>query len=164
MSTMKESPAVGIVHSDLTDADREAIARWRYGGDLALYSPGEGAHQLRAPDHVALRTPTDPLLGYGTAGVEARVPGGLYEGELVVDLGLGLRPDLVGAGLGAEALRAVIVWVRATRETSHVRATVAAENRRATALVLRAGFSASHQFTRPRDGRAFVQYDLSTTS
>ena len=163
MSEMKGSLAVGIVHSELTDTDRDAIARWRYEGDLALYSPGEGAHQLRAPDHVALRSPADPLLGYGTAGVEARVPGGLYEGRLVLDVGLGLRPDLVGAGLGADALRVVIAWVRATRETSHVRATVAAENRRATALVLRAGFSASHQFTRPEDGRAFVQYDLCTT-
>lgn len=162
MSKMTESRTVGIVHSDLTDADREAIASWRYGGDLALYSPGEGAHQLRAPEHVALRTTTDPLIGYGTAGVEARVPGGLYEGRQVVDVGLGLRPDLVGAGLGAEALRAVIAWVRSTREASHVRATVAAENHRATALVVRAGFSASHQFTRPRDARAFVQYDLST--
>ncbi|MBV1862553.1 MAG: GNAT family N-acetyltransferase [Nannocystaceae bacterium] len=149
---------VEIMHRELTDADREAIAHWRYSGDLALYSPGSNAHLLRTPDHVALRAPADPLIGYGTAGADARVPGGLYEGHQVVDVGLGLRPDLVGAGLGADALRTVIAWVRETTECSHVRATVAAENPRATALVLRAGFSESYRFTRPRDGRAFVQY------
>jgi RimJ/RimL family protein N-acetyltransferase len=40
-----------------------------------------------------------------------------------------------------------------------VRATVASVNLRATALVQRLGFTATHRFRRPSDGREFVQYE-----
>jgi len=143
----------------LTDADRTAIAQWRYGGELSLYSPGEGAAELRAPDHVALASPEGELLGYGTLGLEAQVPGGAYgDSTDALDLGLGLRPDLVGHGLGADALAAVIAHARQHGGTTRFRATVASANGRATALVMHAGFEAAHRFTRSRDGREFVQY------
>lgn len=145
----------------LRDDDREAIATWHYGDALSIYDPGEGAFELREPDHVALAWADGTLAGYGSFGPEARVPGGLYEGLNVIDIGMGLAPKLVGIGHGRAALRAVANEARRRRATSRLRATVAAINARASALVLRAGFEPCHRFERPRDGRAFVQYERS---
>lgn len=143
----------------MTDADRAEIAGWRYGGELSIYDPGAGAAELRAPDHVALASMQDELLGYGTLGAEAQVPGGLYpEDPGVLDLGLGMRPELVGCGLGSAALAAVMDH-GASRLVKRFRVTVASANLRATALVRHAGFRLTHRFERARDGRAFVQYE-----
>ncbi len=142
----------------LTDADRHAIATWRYDGDLSIYDPGAGAAQLRAPDHVALATEDGALLGYGTLGVEAQVPGGRYDAP-AIDLGLGVRPDLVGAGRGAAFLRVLLDYAAAREPALTPRVTVAAANARATALVTGQGFVPTHRFTRGRDGRQFVQYE-----
>ncbi|MEM7159918.1 MAG: hypothetical protein AAF799_44170 [Myxococcota bacterium] len=147
----------------LTDDDRRAIATWSYPGALKIYDPGAGAAELRAPDHVALSTPGGELLGYGTFGVEARVPGGRYDDaddDEVVDVGIGLRPDLVGTGAGAGALLALLRAPR-LQSAARVRATVATVNGRATAFVLGQGFSATHVFVRERDGRSFTQYEQS---
>ncbi len=149
-----------LVVRPLTDADREAISRWRYGGELSIYDPGPGAMELRAPDHVALADHAGTLLGYGTVGVEAQVPGGRYDADdAVVDVGLGLRPDLVGRGQGARALLALLALLEARSAPDRVRATVAAANPRATAFVRRLGFAPTHRFRRDRDGREFVQYE-----
>ena len=101
--------AEGVVIRSLTDADRTAISKWRYPGDLAIYDPGRSAFDLTEPDHVALASINGALLGYGTLGTDARVPGGRYDpGDETVDVGLGLRPDLVGAGYGTPALLALL--------------------------------------------------------
>ncbi|MCH9687910.1 MAG: GNAT family N-acetyltransferase [Deltaproteobacteria bacterium] len=155
-----------IAVRSLTDADRGAIATWHYGGDLAIYDPGPGAMALREPDHIALVNTDGVLLGYGTTGVEARVPGGRYDGDGsdgsdggCVDLGLGLRPDLVGAGHGAPALLALMAWASRELRANRFRATIAAVNPRANGLMRSLGFAQTHRFVRPRDGRQFVQYE-----
>lgn len=144
----------------LVDADREAIATWRYTDALAIYDPGQAASELREPDHFALVREDGELIGYGTLGEEARVPGGQYgSGASIVDVGLGLRPDLVGSGLGASALDAVIEHARRVRLAGRVRATVAEANGRASALVTNAGFRPTFRFQRQSDGRHFAQFE-----
>lgn len=158
-------PAVTI--RPLTDDDRRVIAQWRYPAELSIYDPGSGALALREPDHVALAHADVLLLGYGTLGIEAQVPGGNYDersGAPVTDLGIGLAPDLLGRRYGAAALGALLV--EATRRTpgTRARATVATSNARASALVVRAGFEATHTFVRAFDGRAFTQFERDATS
>lgn len=149
-----------VVVRPLTDADREAISTWRYPGELAIYSPGDDAFALEEPDHVALSSSRGELYGYGTIGAEAQVPGGRYDvADGVLDVGLGLRPDLVGAGLGGPAMQAVLAVAGARLAPARFRATVAVANRRAAGLVLRLGFQPTHTFPRPSDGREFVQYE-----
>ncbi|MCR9161660.1 MAG: GNAT family N-acetyltransferase [Nannocystaceae bacterium] len=160
---MTDASDRAIVLRPLTDADRQSIARWRYPGDLAIYDPGPGAFDLRAPDHVALASDGD-LVGYATLGTDAQVPGGDYgDSPGVLDVGLGIRPDLVGAGLGRRALTALLREPLG-RRVERFRVTVAAANPRATALVVRLGFEATHRFQRPSDGRAFVQYEREAPS
>ena len=104
------------------------------------------------------------MLGYGTMGSEARVPGGAYRGsDEILDLGLGLHPDLVGHGQGAQALLALIEHGLRTRVPCRVRVTIAIANKRATRLVMRLGFRETHRFHRPTDRRRFVQYERDAT-
>src|SRR5690606_19465894 len=135
-------------------------SRWAYAGELAIYDPGPGAFELRAPDHVAVVSLDGVLLGYGSFGREAQVAGGAYErASAVLDLGLGLRPDLVGCGYGAPALWALLAEARSRGSAERARATVAAVNARARALVVGLGFRETHHFRRSSDGRAFVQFE-----
>lgn len=96
---------------------------------MAIYDPGRSAFDLHGPESVALASLDGALLGYGTFGPEARVPGGTYtDSPEVLDIGLGLRPDLVGGGLGGQALSALMADARARLPITRVRATVASAN------------------------------------
>jgi RimJ/RimL family protein N-acetyltransferase len=88
----------------LTETDARAIAGWRYPGRYATYDVGEVVTPERgfwAVEHEAA------LVGYCCFGHEARVPG-VDEEEAVLDAGYGLRPDLMGRGLGAEFVGAIL--------------------------------------------------------
>ncbi len=154
-----------ILIRELTDADRAAISAWSYAGELSIYNPGPAAAALWAPDHVALVSTTGgDMVGYGTMGSEARVPGGAYEGsDEILDLGLGLHPDLVGHGQGSQALLALIEHGLRAHVRNRVRVTIALANKRATRLVMRLEFRETHRFERPTDGRRFVQYERDAT-
>ncbi|MDQ2672203.1 MAG: GNAT family N-acetyltransferase, partial [Actinomycetota bacterium] len=56
---------------------------------------------------------------------------GLYEAEPALDVGLGMRPDLTGRGLGEEFVYAGLRFARETYSPPAFRLTVAAFNRRA---------------------------------
>jgi RimJ/RimL family protein N-acetyltransferase len=88
----------------LTDTDGQAIASWRYEGRDATYN--------------ALTVPTQDqgiwavedageLVGSCCFGSEARVPGVEAE-EGTLDIGYGLRPDLVGLGNGRAFVEAIL--------------------------------------------------------
>jgi|GEM_PF-312420 len=155
---MTEPMIESIRIRNLDEADREAIATWRYPGALSIYDPGCSADQLRAPDHVALSSADGALLGYGTFGAEGRVAGGRYD-ETALDVGMGLRPDWVGRGLGPAALSRLISYARLQRGAERLRATVADANPRAGALVRDLGFVPAHRFARAADRRAFTQFE-----
>lgn len=89
---MSEFPKV----RQLTAPDPKAIAAWRYPGRYATYDVGEIVTAARGFWAV---TRDDELVGYCCFGAEARVPG--VEGEPgTLDVGYGMRPDLVGHGSG----------------------------------------------------------------
>ena len=62
----------------------------------------------------------------------------------VVEIGLGLRPDLTGAGLGGEFVRAGIDYAVGTFRPRELMLDVATFNDRARKVYERAGFTASH--------------------
>jgi ribosomal-protein-alanine N-acetyltransferase len=88
----------------LTESDAAAIATWRYPGRYATYDVGEIVNPERgfwAVDHDA------DLVGYCCFGNEARVPG-VVEEDGVLDVGYGMRPDLMGHGLGGVFVEAIL--------------------------------------------------------
>jgi [ribosomal protein S18]-alanine N-acetyltransferase len=88
----------------LTQAEGTEIARWRYPGRYSTYD----VNQVVTPEHGAWAVARgDELVGYCCFGHEARVPG-VGEEEGTLDVGYGMRPDLMGQGLGREFVGAIL--------------------------------------------------------
>jgi [ribosomal protein S18]-alanine N-acetyltransferase len=90
----------------LTRADAEAIAGWRYPDRYSTYDVKEiltpaGGHWAVFHD--------GELVGYCSFGAPARVPG-VDEEAGTLDVGYGMRPDLVGHGLGREFVSAILAF------------------------------------------------------
>lgn len=137
----------------LSASDRRAIATWRYAGREGVYDPGDDVH----PDlgFEALVDDDGDLVGYVCVGPEARVPGASAEPG-VVDVGVGVRPDLVGGGWGAAVTAAALaVGRRHAPDADTARAFVLDWNARSRATLRRAGFVEAGSLV-TGDGRTFV--------
>lgn len=147
---------------ELTVEDAAEIATWRYAGPWAAYD-GRADQPVRAEDgYVAVCDGPvdgrgDRLVGFACVGAEARVPG-LTELPGVVDLGVGMRPDLVGRGLGPVFAGTVIEHVRRTSSVPlgaklRLRVVVQDWNQRSLRLTRRLGFHAVGEHSVVQDGR-----------
>jgi ribosomal-protein-alanine N-acetyltransferase len=88
----------------LTEADGEAIAGWRYPGRYSTYD----AHEVFTPAHAAWAVDDGAeLVGFCCFGHEARVPG-VGEEAGTLDVGYGMRPDLMGRGIGRTFVGAIL--------------------------------------------------------
>ena len=97
------------------------------------------------------------LVGFCCLGSEARVPG-LRQRDGVLDVGAGLRPDLVGRGLGARFLTAVMDHAWTEDPTATLRVCIAEFNLRAQRTVLFIGFAPAGE--QPTSGRTFRLFEL----
>jgi RimJ/RimL family protein N-acetyltransferase len=124
---------------DLTAADLVDIAGWRYDDRWAVYdSDGPLDPELGYWAVVEGSRENERLVGFGCLGEDARVPG-LPEVAGVLDVGVGMRPDLVGQGRGPEFATAVLDFAR-DRGATRLRAVVQQWNIRSLRLVERLGF------------------------
>jgi ribosomal-protein-alanine N-acetyltransferase len=116
----------------LTPEQGEAMAQWRYPGPWAIYDvtglldPREGFWSVLDED--------GDVAGYACFGQEARVPG-LAERPGVLDVGVGMRPDLTGQGRGREFAEAVLAHGRAVSGVARLRAVVQDWNARSRRLL-----------------------------
>ncbi|HMO59175.1 MAG TPA: hypothetical protein PKA05_09130 [Roseiflexaceae bacterium] len=146
--------------------DTAAIAEiltWRYPPPYDRY------HLIIPPDQVAQVTHyfLDPLYAYHRIddengslvafccfGIDAQVAGGDYRSD-ALDLGLGVRPDLVGRGQGKVYTAAVIDFARTTFCPPALRVTIAAFNERAQRAWVANGMQLVSRFSAV-DGLPFV--------
>jgi [ribosomal protein S18]-alanine N-acetyltransferase len=124
---------------ELTDRDVAHITSWRYEGDYATYdvtggvSPGLGYF---AVDH------RRRLVGYCCFGAEARVPG--VEAEPgTLDIGYGMRPELVGRGLGRSFVGAILAFGSERFRPDRLRMLILDWNVRSRRVAESHGFSVS---------------------
>ena len=121
----------------LTQADAEAIAEWRYPEPYSFYDwtadPGDLRELLeparRGEAYWAVRDDADELVGHFS-----------FKPGSAVEIGLGLRPDLTGRGLGASFLAAGLEFARARFAPERFTLAVATFNERAITVYERAGF------------------------
>ena len=148
-----------------TQADARAILGWRYEGIYAAYNANparldEGIATLLNPlnHYLAARRADGTLIGFCCFGAEARVPGGDYTNPPALDVGLGLRPDLTGGGLGATFVRAILDEGWRRHDPPRFRLTVAEFNERARRVYARVGFRPLAAFRRggEPDGLVFL--------
>ena len=124
---------------DLTPADLDDIAGWRYDDRWAVYdSDGPLDPELGYWAVVEGSRENERLVGFGCLGDDARVLG-LPEADGVLDVGVGMRPDLVGQGRGPEFAATVIDFAHA-RGATRLRAVVQDWNIRSLRLVERLEF------------------------
>ena len=142
----------------LVQADAEEIAAWAYPGEYAFYDAGADADDLallldpkrRGDDFFAADGDDGRLAGYFQ----------LKPGPERVELGLGLRPDLCGQGLGQGFTQAGIDLIRRVHGDRPVTLAVAAFNVRAITVYERCGFVVTGRRTHHTAGRDWPFVDM----
>ena len=121
----------------LTEADARSIATWRYPDRYATYDVGEivtAEDGFWAVEHDA------ELIGYCCFGAEARVPG-VEEEVGTLDVGYGLRPDLVGQGRGPAFAQAILAFGVDAFAPERLRLLILTWNERSRKVAERLGFA-----------------------
>lgn len=154
---MSELASIDIVLMKQKDA--ETIAAWRYDPPYDFYDADADHRDLaelldarqRSDTYFSAFDQDGALIGYF---------GFVPAGE-VVGVGVGLRPDLTGRGLGGTFLEAGLDYARRRFAPRRFRLVVAAFNARAITVYRRAGFIATRTYERETDGRmvSFVEME-----
>jgi ribosomal-protein-alanine N-acetyltransferase len=134
----------------MDEAAAEAIAGWHYEGSYAFYDMDQDAEDLAElldPEawtdrYYAVKDEAEALVGFFCFEKE--------EGTVI--LGLGLRPDLTGGGLGAGFVEAGLDFAREKYAPATFRLSVATFNRRAIAVYRKVGFKDEALFTNETNG------------
>jgi ribosomal-protein-alanine N-acetyltransferase len=142
----------------LEQADAEEIAAWAYPGEYAFYDATADADDLallldaqrRGDDFYAADGPDGRLAGYFQ----------LKPAGEQVELGLGLRPDLCGRGLGQGFTEAGIDLIRGLHGRRPIVLAVAAFNARAISVYERCGFAVTGRHMRHTAGRDWEFVDM----
>lgn len=137
----------------MTQAEAEEIAAWRYDPPYDFYD-ADADHRdlaelldwaLRGDRYFSARSDAGELVGYFGFACQDRVVG----------VGLGLRPDLTGCGLGASFLEEGLAFAQARFRPRRFTLSVATFNRRAITVYERAGFVVTRSFEHETNGGAF---------
>lgn len=146
----------------LDEAAAREIIRWRYDPpyDFYDYRLEETEKEIRyladpANKLFGIYDGRDELIGYCSYGGDAQVPGGNYAAD-ALDIGLGIRPDLTGRGLGGTVIRELLEFVARKSLNARFRVTIASFNNRARRAWEKAGFVETSRFRRGKDGAEFV--------
>ncbi len=137
----------------LTQSEAEEIAGWRYEPPYDFYDweadPRDLREilsaELRGERYFAARDADGELLGFFGFG---------HAGD-VVGVGVGLRPDLTGQGLGLAFIEAGLEFARERFAPARFRLAVAEFNARAITVYERAGFVRTRSFAHETNGGVF---------
>ena len=151
-----------LLRRPLTDDEARELAGWAYPPPFDLYDSGDPDLFLaRDRDGGGYYPAVDDdgrLVAFAVVGPEARVRG-QQPADGVVDVGMGVRPDVTSTGLGTALVASVVDLARELGATTGVRAAVAVFNERSLALCRSAGFQPVRDFEGP-GGRTFRELVL----
>jgi RimJ/RimL family protein N-acetyltransferase len=122
---------------ELTVDEAERPLGWRYPGRYATYD-AEGPLRPEL-GFFAVEDDAGDFVGYACVGAEARVPG-VEEEAGTVDVGYGMRPDLIGQGRGREFVRAILAHVVAGNPQARLRMSILRWNERSRRVAEAHGF------------------------
>ena len=139
------------VFRPMSDEEAREISGWRYDPPYDFYDPTSD------PDDLAeLLDPERRQEGaYHAAFDETGALAGFFQFEkkgTIVEVGLGLRPDLTGRKLGLGFLLAGLEFARRRFSPAGFRLSVATFNERAISVYERAGFRRGEVFTHHTNG------------
>ncbi len=141
----------------LTEPMAMEALTWRYPPPFDFYNPPD---EITPEMIAALLSDVSPqfgvfdeqdrFIGIVSIGIDAQVPGGDYA-EPATDIGIGLRPDACGRGLGRRVIAAFMAFLEDQHGTGTYRATIADFNQRSLKTFLALGFTETTRFTTNRD-------------
>ncbi len=140
--------------------DALQIAGWAYENEYSLYSIGLNSAavcELMNGEYYAATDKHNNLIGYFCFGESARIPAAqddAYSPEML-DIGLGMRPDLCGRGKGYSFLKSGLHFAKDSFDMNSLRLTVAAFNIRAIRVYERIGFKTIKEVTHRYSQKAF---------
>ncbi len=143
----------------MSDEEARALVAWRYEAPYDFYDMAkdpEGLEELMGPPerrsgYYAVRSDGE-LVGYFCFGSGGQLSSFDYTDDGYLDIGLGLRPDLTGKGLGLKFLLAGLEFGRRQFAPAGFRLAVATFNERAIRVYERAGFREVEVFTHQTNG------------
>ena len=133
----------------MTEPDARAVAAWHYPGEYVFYDWEQDVDDLGE-----LLDPEEWGRRYFCADRDG-VLAGFFVFTLrdrIADVGLGLRPDLTGRGLGLEFLHAGLRFAAEALGAEGYTLSVAAFNRRAITVYERAGFAETERYRHRTNG------------
>jgi RimJ/RimL family protein N-acetyltransferase len=148
----------------ISQQDAIHIASWQYESPYSLYN----LSQVDIPvlldtnnQYFAVKDDDGLTIGYCCFGKEARVSGGEYSDleQLVIDVGIGMHPEMIGKGLGMAFVDTVLRFASEEFNPGRFRASIAAFNKRSQKTFQKLGFIETHNFERDGDGMGFVQFE-----
>lgn len=138
------------------------FVNWQYEPPYDVYNcpPDEIGDAVRynidpANNVYAMFNQKGELIGYCSYGKDAQVPGGDYSGE-ALDIGLMIKPELTGQGMGSDFASEVIQNGIDRYAPKKLRVTIAAFNKRAVRVWEKNGFRQAQVFKREGDGMEFI--------
>ena len=143
----------GYLFRPMTDEEAREISGWRYGPPYDFYNATSDEDDLeelldserRKDAYFSAFDDEGALVGFFQFEVEGST----------VDVGLGLRPDLTGAGLGLDYLMAVLEFARERYSPTRFTLAVAMFNERAIRVYERAGFRRGNVYVHRTNGGEF---------
>lgn len=142
------------LHLILLEEDHaREILTWRYPPPYDFYNPPQERveedyiREFIKPEYQfhAILDDNDGFIGFCSFGLDGQVPGGDYKQE-ALDIGLGMKPELTGCGLGDQFFAAILQYANSKFHPWQVRITVANFNKRALRLYEKFGFTKSDDF------------------
>ena len=133
--------------------DAIQILNWKYNAPYDFYNNEENEESIKellGNSYSIVVDENNQLIGFFCIGNSAQVPAGTQYGaysEKCIDIGLGMRPDLTGQGLGYSFFSFILSHVQEADQSVPLRLTVAKFNERAIRLYEKLGFKKRMEFS-----------------
>ena len=164
---------MNLAFRPLLSDDLPHLLTWQYDPPYEIYNLGNGRADAEALAE-AVNYFLDPVYcfysvvdgdsGAVTAvvsyGLDGQVGGGDYS-EDALDIGMAVRPDLTGRGVGSDFAKAAITFAIQTFHPNKLRVTIADFNGRARRVWEKHGFQPVHSFTSNANNLAFTIFTYS---
>lgn len=140
----------------LSQDNAEVIAdKWKYPGVCVFYDMTSDPE-----DYAELLTPSLRKNNYFQVMVDNQLFGFFViekasDSENIVDIGLGIKPELTGKGLGQSFLLEILDYIRKNYSAKTVRLGVVSFNNRAKKVYEKVGFKQTRIYDQPTNGSVY---------
>lgn len=144
--------------------DAMKVSYWKYEEPYSMYSLNVSFDNLKilmCGDYYSVKNTENILVGYYCIGNSARVHIGkvssIYNNESFMDLSLGLKPDLIGKGLGYEFVKSILFMLKCDFPKKKIRCTIDSFNKSAIKICNKLGFRETDRFSK-FTGKGKIEY------